>query len=121
MLVYNNIVYNTLAAAFYQHFGQNNSITNNIFAFADGGYGTLWHDADPSFGPSTFAFQRNIVLMDARAGGVFECPYVGSSNFDFNLYFNASQPSGLTASFPTNQTPGHCRATFADWQQTGQV
>ena len=114
-----NIVYNTLAASFYQHFGRANSISNNIFAFAFGGYGILWHDADPSFGPSDFSFTENIVLVDERAGGVFECPYVGNNTYNRNLYFN-NTGAQISASFPTTNIMS-CNGSFAAWQHSGHV
>lgn len=60
-----NVVHSTLGAAWYQHFGRNNSVTNNVFAAATGGWGLLWQDAQNCPDPSNFVFQRNIVAVNA--------------------------------------------------------
>eukprot|EP00047_Mylnosiga_fluctuans_P022697 m.124565 g.124565 ORF g.124565 m.124565 type:complete len:740 (+) comp9351_c1_seq1:9-2228(+) len=117
ILVTMNIAYNTLAASLYQHFGRDNNVTNNIFAYSEGGYGTVWQDADPSFGPSNMTFTHNIVFMDERAGAVFECPYLGNGTFASNVYYNAS--GSLSASFPS-LVPGSCNRSLAEWQAAGQ-
>eukprot|EP00051_Salpingoeca_urceolata_P022554 m.370263 g.370263 ORF g.370263 m.370263 type:complete len:416 (-) comp19991_c0_seq1:192-1439(-) len=41
--VHHNVVFFTEASGFHQHFGRNNSVYNNVFAYSTGGYGELMH------------------------------------------------------------------------------
>ena len=68
VVVRGNAVHSCLAAAFYQHFGRNNTITNNVFALSTGGTGLLWQLSDPSFGPSNLSLVRNIAVVSANTG-----------------------------------------------------
>ncbi len=60
VLVSKNLVYDCSSTAFYQHYGQDNLITNNIFAFSDQGQIAL---AKPEQHVS-FHLIKNIILSD---------------------------------------------------------
>jgi len=82
----NNLVYRCKTGCFHQHYGRENRITNNIFAFA------TQHQLQRSRIEQhiSFFFERNIVYWDNDG------PLLGSNwsdnNFrmDYNLYFNAA-------------------------------
>jgi hypothetical protein len=98
-----NLVYRTKTGGFHQHYGRENRIQNNIFAFAEE------HQLQRSRPEAhiSFFFERNIVYWDNPS------PLLGSNwqddNFrmDFNLYWNAA---GHEIRFPGN-------LTFAEWQE----
>jgi parallel beta-helix repeat protein len=59
IVVEDNVTYNTSADGFYQHYGRENSVRNNIFAAGRDGLVSLWR---PIAGIRALTFQRNIVL-----------------------------------------------------------
>lgn len=104
ILLENNLVYRTTTGGYHQHYGKENIIRNNIFAFA--------RDQQLQFtrpeAHTSFHFTGNIVLWDkgplwsgsAQGKGNIEC--------DRNLYFRR------------DGAPIDCFGmSFADWQQTG--
>ncbi|MBM4050924.1 MAG: right-handed parallel beta-helix repeat-containing protein, partial [Planctomycetes bacterium] len=100
----NNLVYRTKSGGFHQHYGQNNIIRNNIFAFA-------WEDnvkSGRSDVPNSFTFERNMVLTDNGwpIGGRLD-----KENFTLrnNLYWDVA---GADLEFA-----GH---DFAEWQALGK-
>jgi parallel beta-helix repeat protein len=58
ILLENNVVYNTTSGGFHQHYGKNNRIRNNIFAFAD----SEALIASRIEEHRSFVFERNIVI-----------------------------------------------------------
>lgn len=119
----NNIVYDTLAAGVYQHFGRNNTFTNNIVAFADGGNGELWHAALGNWGESDYTFTHNIVYVSSATGPMFETPFHGNVSFASNTYWNASAPTvaALSSTFPDSPAGSDmgCHSSFSQWQAAG--
>ncbi|MDR3792827.1 MAG: right-handed parallel beta-helix repeat-containing protein [Terracidiphilus sp.] len=60
ILVTNNVVYNTQIAGFHQHYGRDNIIENNIFAFGKK-FQIMRTKAEAT---RSFTFERNIILSD---------------------------------------------------------
>lgn len=89
ILVESNICYNTSSQGFHQHFGRENTVRNNIFAF--GGEGQVCHSrADANKG---FTFIKNIVLSFGQP--FFVGGYAGQlekRNFisDMNLFWDCT-------------------------------
>jgi len=104
ILIENNIVYNCKSAGFHQHYGKENIIRNNIFAFAKECQLRRTR-MEPHL---SFTFQHNIVFWK-------EGPLLGSNwsdeqyRLDYNLYFEAS---GAPVKFG--------ELSLAEWQQRGQ-
>ena len=102
MVVENNIVYNCSRAGFNLHFGRENTIRNNIFAF--GKEYQLTRDLAEDH--RSLTFQRNIVLFDQ--GELLGHNWQGGVSFDRNLYWDdrgfAIRPAGQ--SWPQWQESG---------------
>lgn len=81
----NNVVYRVKTGGFHQHYGKDNQVRNNVFAFSREGQIIRSREEEHS----SFTFERNIVYW-ARG------PLLGGNwtneNFalDYNLYFNTS-------------------------------
>jgi parallel beta-helix repeat protein len=86
ILIENNIVYRTKTGGFHQHYGRENIVRNNIFAFAE------IHQLQRTRAEehSSFTFTGNIVLYDKGVllGGNWRD---GSFEMDRNLYWNAGR------------------------------
>jgi len=85
ILIENNIVYRTKTGGFHQHYGKENILRNNIFAFAK----VQQLQRTRTEPHTSFTFERNIVYYDEGAmigGNWTEDRY----NMDYNLYFDAS-------------------------------
>ncbi|MCX5757449.1 MAG: right-handed parallel beta-helix repeat-containing protein, partial [Candidatus Hydrogenedentes bacterium] len=85
LLAENNIVYNTLTGTFHQHYGRDNRVQNNIFAFS---HGPQIIRSRPEAHISFF-FERNIVLFN---NGQLLGSNWSNDNFylDKNCYWDAS-------------------------------
>lgn len=96
ILLENNLVYACKSGGFHQHYGRNNTIRNNIFAF-----GHLQQlDFTRVEAHRSFTFTNNIILMDH--GAMFHGPWdKGNLNMEQNCYWNTSGavPLFLTRSF----------------------
>ena len=81
----NNLVYNTKTGGFHQHYGKNNSIRNNIFAYAQKVQMKCTKIEDHKL----FDFMNNIIIFDK--GSVLErnCDKLNIL-MDYNLYWNTS-------------------------------
>jgi len=103
ILLENNVVYRTTTGGFHQHYGKDNVITNNIFAFAK------VHQIQRTRAEEhrVFTFERNIVYYDTGVllGGNWSDD---RQVMDHNLYFDAS---GRPVKFG--------ESTFGDWQKHG--
>ncbi len=102
----NNVVYRTRSAGFHQHYGKNNLVRNNVFAF--GGEAQLMRTRPEEH--LSFTIERNIVMYNDR-------PLLGSNwqgdatrfKLDHNIYWNIGKlPVTLNGS------------SFAQWQAKGQ-
>lgn len=104
VLVENNIVYNVFSAGFFQNWGKENTIQNNVFAFSEqAGLGGNRREEHVSF-----RFRRNIVLMNG--GEAVSSKYDrGQWEMEHNLYWNVSGTS-----------PKFAGDSFEAWQATGR-
>ncbi len=100
----NNLVYNTKTGGYHQHYGRENVIRNNIFAFSM--EGQLQRSRVESH--RAFTFSHNIVYWNA--GHLLTGSWKdGNLKLDHNLYYDAS---GAAMSFDG--------MTLAQWQASGQ-
>lgn len=103
ILIENNVVYRTTTGGFHQHYGEENTVTNNIFAFARD-HQIQRTRVEPH---TSFTFERNIVYYDTGAllgGNWAEDRY----KMDYNVYFDAS---GKPVTFEG--------ASLEDWRKRG--
>jgi parallel beta-helix repeat protein len=102
----NNLVYNTKSAGFHQHYGKNNTIRNNIFAWGKEAQ-LMRTRAEPQH--FTLDIQNNIVIF--RDAPLFGSNWDGD-NFKLanNLYWRLD---GKEPVFPKGKT-------FAQWQAEGK-
>lgn len=85
ILAENNVVYNTLSGTFHQHYGRENRVQNNIFAFSHGGQLIRSREEDHI----SFFFERNIVLFNngLLLGSTWQN---GNYAMDLNCYWDLS-------------------------------
>ena len=103
ILIENNVVYRTKSAGFHQHYGQNNTVTNNIFAF---GKDFQIRRSRPEEGHS-FNFERNIVYYDT--GELLDVAWADDHfKMDNNLYFDAG-----------GRPISYAGASLDDWRKRG--
>ncbi len=104
VLAKNNVVYNTKSGGLHQHYGADNLVINNIFAFAH----TMQIRRTLAENHLSFKFEHNIVYFNQ--GVLLGGNWTGNDfKMDYNLYWNSSRMpitfSGLT---------------LAQWQARGQ-
>jgi len=98
----NNLVYRTTDAGFHQHYGQDNVIRNNVFAY---GRRAQIQRTKPSH--RSFTFERNIVLF--RSGKLLEGTWEdGDVQIDHNIYWR-----------PTGKKPFQ-KWTLEQWHALGR-
>lgn len=86
ILIENNLAYRTKSAVFHQHYGKNNVVRNNIFAFGREAQITRSRIEEHS----SFVFNHNIVYYDT--GVLFNGDWrEAAASLDRNLYFDASK------------------------------
>ncbi len=103
MLVENNIVYRTTTGGFHQHYGKDNLIRNNIFAFSkDGQIQRTRQEAHVSF-----TFEHNIVFWDEgyMLRGNWDDPT--TYKMDYNIYWTSKEANWFEV---------YKGADFAKWQ-----
>lgn len=103
ILVENNLIYRTDSAGFHIHFGKDNIIRNNIFAF--GGTEQIKRSTHQEF--SQFLFERNIVY--AEHPDILKSERFPIEQFNHNLYFVTS-----------GELPKFAGVSFEIWQQKGK-
>ncbi len=103
ILIEDNVVYRTKTGGFHQHYGKENTLTNNIFAFAANDQLQRTRN-EPHI---SFTFERNIVYYDT---GALLGSNWGDDNYkmDYNLYWDAS---GRPVTFSG--------ASLEDWRKRG--
>ena len=97
----NNLVYNTKCGGFHQHYGRDNIIRNNIFAW--GVLQQIQYSRPEEH--RSFYFEHNIVLMDRGTllTGAWEN---GHTDTDWNCYYDM-----------TGKAPEFLGKDFATWRQ----
>ncbi len=104
VLIENNLVYHTEQGCFSQHYGRENIVRNNIWAFSQHGEVTRHRQEEHS----SFTFERNIVLSangQPLAGNWSNGKYA----MERNLYWDTSTPDTDFDGLP-----------FEDWQALGR-
>ena len=87
ILLANNIAYNTKCGGFHQHYGKENVLHNNIFAFAKENQINRTRPEEHI----SFTFQRNIVIINNAA--ILGQNWEGEGfRVDFNLYWDTRGP-----------------------------
>ncbi|HVR75589.1 MAG TPA: right-handed parallel beta-helix repeat-containing protein [Planctomycetota bacterium] len=104
ILIENNIVYNTSSGCFHQHYGKENILRNNVFAF--GLEGVLRRSREEDH--TSFIFERNIVLSRGTPFHFAQWSN-GKYQIDSNLYWDYEERDSLFAG-----------KTFAEWQAMGR-
>ena len=104
ILLENNIVYNTKTGGFHQHYGRDNTVRNNIFAFSR--QAQIIRSREEQH--LSFTFDRNIVYCDHDAvlGGKWSN---GNYRLDGNLYWVATREAGDFAG-----------RDFLQWREAGR-
>ncbi len=85
LLIENNIAYNTKTGGFHQHYGEDNTVRNNIFAYSKNAQIMRTREEEHN----SFTFERNIVLYD---NGELLGSNWSNDNFamNHNLYWDES-------------------------------
>lgn len=105
ILIENNIGYHTTYANFHQHYGKENIVRNNIWAFGKDCQLSRARQEDHI----SFTFERNIVYFDN--GKLLKGGWTnGKFRMDYNLYWDTSHPEGDLK---------FADWTFAEWQAQG--
>jgi len=105
ILIENNIVYRTKSAGFHQHYGRDNIVRNNIFAF--GKEHQLMRTRAESH--NSFFMTNNIVYFDS--GNLMGSNWTGENfKIDHNLYFDAR---------PGAQPIKFADGSLENWRQRG--
>ena len=105
ILMENNLVYNTKTGGFHQHYGKNNTIRNNIFAFAKQ-FQVQCTRVEPH---RSFNFENNIIVFDE--GVVLKGSWSKIDiHMDNNMYWN------MDGDIKSNDFSGK---SFTDWRQSG--
>lgn len=103
----NNVVYRTKSAGFHQHYGRENVVRNNIFAFGRE-YQLMRTRTEPHI---SFIFQNNIVYFDS--GKLLGSNWTNDKfTMSRNLYFDARDPSG-------NSSLLFAGVLISDWRARG--
>ena len=102
----NNLVYRCKHAGFHQHYGRDNIIRNNIFAFNRESQVMRTRPEEHI----SFVFTNNIVYFDS--GSLLGSNW-SNDNYvmDYNIYFDARQPDATNLTFSG--------ASFGEWQKRG--
>jgi parallel beta-helix repeat protein len=87
ILVENNICYNTSSQGFHQHYGRENIVRNNVFAFGREGQASL----SRTEAHNSFTFEKNIVIASGQA--MYTAGYAGQLEkkgfrSDLNLFWD---------------------------------
>ena len=106
--VENNVCYDTNSQAFHQHYGEENVVRNNIFAFGREAQVALSR-VDTRIG---FTFERNVVITEGQpvfTGGYAHDPAKPGMTSDLNLFWDTAGTL-----HPAQEKE------FGEWQASGQ-
>lgn len=104
ILIENNIAYNTKTGGFHQHYGRENIVRNNIFAFSREGQIIRSREEEHI----SFFFERNIVYFNN--GQLLGSNWKnGNYRLDYNCYWDTSRPEVEFKGM-----------SFEEWQAKGQ-
>lgn len=118
MVIENNLCHDTNAQAFHQHYGRENIVRNNLFAFAGEGLIALSRDD----GLAAFSFYRNIVIADGQpmyVGGYHARVRSYPVDCHANLFYDVSGEATLAGPRPETADEPLDDATLAGWQAMG--
>ena len=105
LLIENNVVYNCKTGGFHQHYGKENRVVNNIFAFAKEGQIIRTREEEHI----SFFFERNIVYFNN--GRLYGSNWKnGNFRFYDNCYWDTSNP----------KIEFYGGVSFDDWRAKGQ-
>ena len=104
LLIENNIVYNTEFGGFSQHYGRENIVRNNVFAFSNHGEVTRHRQEEHS----SFTFERNLVLS-TNGTPLWGNWSNGNYTMERNLYWDTS-----------TDDPEFDGMSFEEWQALGR-
>ena len=109
ILVENNLVHHTTHGGFHQHYGRDNVVRNNVFAFGR----TRQVERSRSEPHRSFTFERNIVLWNQGQGVMGNFDNFNLA-FDRNLYwhYGAAEPLLAYRGFPQWQEQGMDKNSF---------
>ena len=108
ILAENNLVYNTRTGTLHQHYGRDNRVVNNIFAFSHNGQLIRSREEEHN----SFTFHRNIVYFNNNQllGSTWKN---GNFDLDSNLYWSTAEE---VAKFGEMDFAGR---TLAEWRAEG--
>ena len=120
IIVENNINYNTTSESFHIHYGRENIVRNNIFAFATDGLVALNRAEDHQ----AFTFERNLLITHGSPvySGGYACrlddPHFSA---DLNLLWqtDGAAPTSRNSGGEGTNTPNATRLTLAQMQALG--
>ncbi len=84
ILIENNVCYDTSSSVFHQHYGQENVVRNNIWAFGNGGMIHYTRSEDHC----GFTFEKNIVLTDGEP--IYTGSGIDNIRADMNLFWDVN-------------------------------
>lgn len=106
MLLDDNLVYNTKDGGFHQHYGRENTVRNNIFAFSEEGQIAVTRSEEHT----SFIFENNIVVFDkGRLLGYGGWAAGAKVKMNYNLYWNVS-----------SNAIDFAGKTFDEWKASGK-
>jgi hypothetical protein len=105
LVIENNVVYETKTGGFHQHYGRDNLVRNNIFAFSKEGQIQRTRDEEHR----SFIFDRNIVYFDE--GKLLSSNWASPDHYDmdYNVYWKVGEG-----------TPEFAGMSFEEWRDQGE-